>query len=282
MGVDTHVLRLLCEAREKGISFSSTMMVGRQNYSALMVSDLSSALKTTSQDALALYEQKYIEPLLTRFGATRIESLDNSAYEQATIIHDLNEPILEDLKASFSCVFDGGSIEHVFNFPQAIKNCMEMVAVGGHFLGVTAANNFMGHGFYQFSPELYYRVFSSDNGYRVEDMMLCETDRGAPWYRVEDPEAVGRRVELINNRPTYIMVIARRVSDAKIFDATPQQSDYMAEWGLGKHPLALPSRRARSVKSVMVKYMPLGVKMRLKRILAGRSGTFRSDAYRKV
>jgi hypothetical protein len=30
---------------------------------------------------------------------------------------------------------------------------------------VTPANNQMGHGFYQFSPELFFRVFSQENGY---------------------------------------------------------------------------------------------------------------------
>ena len=117
MGVDTHVLRLLSESRKGGLSFSSTIMIGRQNYWALNPSDLCSALGIKSEDASALFEQRYIEPLLKRLGAVRIESLDNSAFEQATVIHDLNEPIPEHLKASFSCVFDGGALEHVFNFP---------------------------------------------------------------------------------------------------------------------------------------------------------------------
>ncbi|MBZ5627436.1 MAG: hypothetical protein LAO06_01055 [Acidobacteriia bacterium] len=282
MGVDTHALRLLCGSRAKGLSFSSTITIGRQGYHLLKASDLCSALSITAGDASALLEQKFIEPLLKRLGAIRIESLDYSAFEQATVVHDLNEPIPEALKASFSCVFDGGAIEHIFNFPQAIKNCMEMVAVGGHFLGVTAANNFMGHGFYQFSPELYYRVFSSDNGYAVEDMLLCETDRGAPWYRVEDPAALGRRVELINNRPTYIMVVARRLSDVGIFKITPQQSDYMSAWGLTKNPSASVSRRKRSAKSVVAKFLPRAIKKPLKRMITGRSEAFQSDAYRRV
>jgi len=282
MGVDTHVLRLLLESQKSGLSFSSTIMIGRQNYWGLNVSDLCNALNIKSEDASALLEQKYIESLLRRLGATKIESIDNSAYEQASIIHDLNEPIPEYLKTSFSCVFDGGAIEHIFNFPQAIKNCMEMVAVGGHFLGVTAANNFMGHGFYQFSPELYYRVFSSENGYAIEAMLLCETDRGSPWYRVEDPGSLGRRVELINKRPTYIMVIARRLSDAAIFKTTPQQSDYMTAWGLNTRPEVSESRRASSIKSGVSKVLPRALKSSLKRMANGRSEAFQSDAYRRV
>ena len=107
---------------------------------------------------------------------------------------------------------------------------MEMVAVGGYFLEVTTANNFMGHGFYQFSPELYYRVFSQQNGYIVEDMLLCETDPRSKWRRVADPQALGQRVELVNRRPTYLIVKARRTHLVEIFRTLPQQSDYVSLW----------------------------------------------------
>lgn len=277
------MLRLLLHSRRKGLSCSSTIMIGRQNYSELTPSDLSSALGITTEEASALLGEKYIEPLLQRFGANRIESIDNSAFENATTIHDLNQPIPEHLKATFTCVLDGGAIEHVFNFPQAMKNCMEMVQIGGHFLGVTTANNFMGHGFYQFSPELYYRVFSPQNGFEVEEMLLCETDRGAPWYRVTDPEKLGHRVELVNNRPAYIMVMARRVSNAPIFKTTPQQSDYVSLWDQTPHRSAPVKRSARSI---IAGFLPHAIKAPLKKILRHNkpfpNKSFQSDAYRKV
>jgi hypothetical protein len=33
----------------------------------------------------------------------------------------------------------------------------------------------MGHGFYQFGPELYYRAFSEENGFQVERLELQES-----------------------------------------------------------------------------------------------------------
>jgi hypothetical protein len=81
-----------------------------------------------------------------------VVTLDNSAYEGAAIVIDLNAPLPDALKNRFTAVIDGGCLEHIFNFPQAIKNSMEMLSIGGHFLGITPANNFCGHGFYQFSP----------------------------------------------------------------------------------------------------------------------------------
>ena len=40
-----------------------------------------------------------------------------------------------------------------------------MLTVGGSIFVNTPANNMMGHGFYQFSPELMYRIFAEANGF---------------------------------------------------------------------------------------------------------------------
>ena len=79
----------------------------------------------------------------------------------------MNIPISDSSKDKYTVVIDGGSLEHVFNFPIAIKNCMEMLQVGGYFISLAPANNMLGHGFYQFSPELFYRIFSKENGFSV-------------------------------------------------------------------------------------------------------------------
>src|SRR5437762_12288642 len=86
----------------------------------------------------------YAEEFLKYLGAKTVHSLDNSDYEGATHVHDMNKPIPGHLKAQYSVVLDGGSLEHIFNFPVAIQNCMEMVQVGGHYLGITPTNNFVG------------------------------------------------------------------------------------------------------------------------------------------
>jgi hypothetical protein len=68
----------------------------------------------------------------------------------------------------FSVVYGAETIEHVFNILQAFKNCMEMVCVSGHF---NVANNYMGHGFWQFGPELIYRIFSRENGFQIKAVL---------------------------------------------------------------------------------------------------------------
>jgi hypothetical protein len=107
---------------------------------------------------------------------------------------------------------------------------MAMVRVGGHFVQVTTANNFMGHGFWQLSPEVIYRVFSKENGFSVRAVFLREDVAGGAWHQVADPVTCGGRVQLINSRPTYICTIANRLADGKVFAVWPQQSDYVEKW----------------------------------------------------
>jgi hypothetical protein len=107
---------------------------------------------------------------------------------------------------------------------------MEMVRVGGHYLGITPANNLMGHGFYQFSPELYFSVFTRENGFDLISLIACEDRKRATWYAVRSPREVRRRVTLINAVPVSLLIVAKRVMKTVIFETTPQQSDYLSVW----------------------------------------------------
>jgi SAM-dependent methyltransferase len=262
MGFDVQGLRFLLGAHRRGVRFQNTAMIGRQELHLDVIS-LTRMLGASgiSKDRviarrLLTQAEGFAEPLLELLGAQRICSIDASAYEGASVLHDMNLPIPEGFKQSFSLVIDAGSLEHVFNFPTAIKNCMEMVAEGGHLLLMTPANNFMGHGFYQFSPELFFRIFSGRNGFEVDRVIVCETSPKASWYEVMDPAQAGRRVELTTIRPTYLMVQARRVRLNAIFTEAPQQSDYTALWkeNLTKTPtrplgsvLPFPERVVRGI-----------------------------------
>ena len=133
-------------------------MLGRQDFypdASVLQKLLDSREAGHSADRFLAESKNYAEKLFEFLGAEEVVAIDNSSYEGAGIVADMNAPINASLKDRFSAIIDGGCLEHVFNFPQAIRNCMEMLSVGGHFIGITPANNFCGHGFYQFSPELY-------------------------------------------------------------------------------------------------------------------------------
>lgn len=236
MGVCWHHVKALISARKAGIEFGRTLTVGRLN---LFISpfELKEILKKDMPELLAKYDEFmlphpiYAEPLLKLLGATEVVSLDASNYEGASIIHDMNLPIPDELKGKFDFVDDGGTLEHVFAFPTAIKNCMELLKVGGHLMINTPANNNFGHGFYQFSPELFFRVLSPENGFKVERMVAFEHFDGSQWFEVADPDLVRSRVELLNHRRrVQLSVRAVKTQETQIFAKTPQQSDYAVAW----------------------------------------------------
>ncbi|MBI1842883.1 MAG: hypothetical protein HYR88_18745 [Verrucomicrobia bacterium] len=236
MGLDIHGLKLLLNAKQSGAPFDRVLTFGRIEM-AVSPERAASLLRSrgfASQPVEALARSTppwYAESVFEALGAKEVVSLDASPYQSASIVHDMNQPIEDRHKARFDVLFDGGSIEHVFNFPVAIRNCMELVKPGGSMIIHTAANNCMGHGFYQFSPELFYRVFSAANGYEVVRMIIHGSGPYGSWYDVSDPAAIRSRVELISFMPTQLLLHVRRLSLAPIFTVAPQQSDYVEAWG---------------------------------------------------
>jgi hypothetical protein len=234
MGITSNCAKFLLYARGLGVSYASTITLGRQQ---LMINE-SEAIQLAARspiDAARIRNSEYAEPLFEMLGASHIDSMDHSGFEKATVIHDLNSSLPNHLQSKYSAVFDGGTLEHVFNFPQAVKSCMDMLCVGGHFVSITPANNYCGHGFYQFSPELFFSVFSEEFGFRIKTVIVfVETPelREVNWYKIKDPREVKHRVVLTNGNPTTLMVVAEKIKDTKDIKLTPFQSDYAHIWAV--------------------------------------------------
>jgi hypothetical protein len=240
MGLNTSIAKLLARARLHGASFGRTVTIGRQSL-AIPKKDLKAIARKLgvrgidwSRFAANSYADDFFRALL---GADNVQSIDYSDYEKADIVHDLNTPVPEALHGTFDALVDGGSLEHIFDVKQALANYMNMVKVGGCLFVVTTANNMCGHGFYQFSPEFFYRVFGQANGFILNDAILIEypllsveTSRHQRCFRVVDPATIGQRIELITRKPVLIFVHATRISDAAPFREIPQQSDYWDKW----------------------------------------------------
>ena len=273
MGITANCVRFLFYAKQQSVSFQKTLMLGRLNLYASK-EDIKKNILLFKNNVRSVdeagFKDEYSEPLFEILGSETIDSIDYSNYEKATIIHDLNEPVPDSLKGKFTAIVDGGTIEHVFNFPQAIKNCMEMLAVGGHYTGITPVNNTMGHGFYQFSPELYFNIFRNENGFRVKKIIIyVQYPDGSysVWYEVMDPQKVKNRVMLSNSNPTYIMVIAEKIANVPVFLKTPQQSDYETLWTI-KQAINENKKPAQesSIKFLYRKIMPKRAKILLRNI----------------
>jgi len=282
MGLDSDGTKFLFAARAAGVSFQSTAMLGRQNFFPAVpqlqrLLDL--RVKRLSATEFLADSKGYAEKLFEFLEAEEIVAVDNSDYEGAAIVADLNRPIAGTLKNRFTAVFDGGCLEHIFNFPQAIKNCMEMLRAGGHFLAVTPANNFCGHGFYQFSPELFFRTFSDSNGFVLRAVLTKEKNT---WFRVLDPKEFGSRVELQNNRPTYLFVLAKKIADREAFLQPPQQGDYVRLWEASSGQADIVPRAPQSLAAKLRAALPMRVKEALRPFAANFSIRHRYSSYQRI
>jgi SAM-dependent methyltransferase len=229
------------DARARGVDFSRTLTLGRQRLylTPADVRTLAAQYRPDLRDQLD--DLRYGEPaddFLKRFlGVGDLQALDHSAYEGAAITHDLNAPLPSHLREQFDAVIDSGTLEHVFNFPTAIASCMQLVKRGGTLFLSSPANNMCGHGFYQLSPELFFRLFKDANGFSLARLVLvthpfpgAELSPRQTWYDVVDPAEIGARAPLMTSTPAFLMMEASRVEIAPVLAAPPQQSDYVARW----------------------------------------------------
>jgi SAM-dependent methyltransferase len=241
VGLERNAAALLLKMRSDGVRFGRVVTLGRQ-HAHLDRDTYSRVLARTGLPAPPAVPM-YADALLAALGATSVEAIDASAYQGATIVHDLNQPLPAALGGQFDLVFDGGTLEHVFDVAAAIESCMELLRPQGRFVSATIPNNWCGHGFYQFSPELFFRAFGRENGFSIVEMYIATVD-GRRAYRVHDPAAVGARVELCNREPVYLLVHARRDAVRPIFAAMPQQSDYVRDWSAGAPAVTIHDRPA--------------------------------------
>lgn len=151
---------------------------------------------------------EYCEDLLKgALGASIVDSFDNSDYEQATFVTDMNKPVSGF--EPYDLVIDFGTLEHIYNVPQALWNVSTLCKPGGEIVHVLPSNGWIGHGFYQFSPELFYSVYSEENGYSGTEVFLANCDDNKHFYRVRKP-INGNRSCAESNGEAYIFVRTKR------------------------------------------------------------------------
>ena len=231
MGLSLYGFALLLARQKTGGGLGRVLCLGRQRGAMGYASAAQFARAhhiPWHADRIAL-SSSWADSAILAAGAALVDSMDFSAYESCSIVHDLNLPVPEQLKGAFDTVFDGGTLEHVYDFPAAMRNCLRMLKPGGIYLAETPSNNWMGHGFYQFSPELFYRIFSPAQGSRVIAVAVLREGLRDQLFVVDDPATVGTRLRYNVRGRTSLLVMAQKLDDPP-FEKAPHQSDYKTLW----------------------------------------------------
>jgi hypothetical protein len=167
-------------------------------------------------------------------GVESLEAMDISDYEGAEYIHDLNMPVPSTLENAFDTILDFGTSEHIFDTKQVLDNYNRMLKVNGRILHMIGASNRIGHGFYQFSPTLYYDYYLA-NAFSEADGYLVESGKGDPsfkkWklYKYEYNSYRGLAESFHSAQGVGTFFVAKKGSESTV-GVIPQQGQFMGQY----------------------------------------------------
>lgn len=171
MGLSNLGLRLIAETmRDKNLS-GSCMTFGVSGVEG-EYSDIQRVLSEANYPYKKIDESEVVYDDATQFGRTvhqdvpfkmlgfsRVDSLDYFPNEKPTYVIDLNKPIDSKYHDRYDMVFDGGTSEHCFNVRESLSNVIKLLKIGGRVVHAVPLSGWINHGFYQFSPTLFFDFY---------------------------------------------------------------------------------------------------------------------------
>lgn len=220
MGIDIHCFNFLKFCTKNNVTLGKTLTLGRQSNSL------------SWEDPETGLVDKYCEPMLIKqFKASTVQSVDASDYENATFVQDLNKSweCKGLINQKFKTIIDAGTLEHVFNVPQALESIANACEIGGQIIHIQCHSDYCGHGFWQFSAELFQMWYSKDNGFADLEIFIAPHKKKDFWYKCL-PTNGKRRLELSGRQipQSYILVRAKKIKVPKQYSC--YQSDYVSKW----------------------------------------------------
>lgn len=231
MRLNRHSLNIFLELKKLtgfDVNFDSIITIGRQGIHEKK--EFLEKFFTQKKHSFSAGENNYCEDFFKSLGSEIIDSIDYSNFEGATVIQDMNDNIDVNLENRYDLVIDGGSLEHIFDFKTAISNCMKLVKKGGYFIGIFPTNNYSNHGFYQFSPELFFRCFSKSNGFKKGRLFIYQEKERLNLYEMKDPDDYSRRFQFRSIDRTMCFFISQKIAIKELFKEKVLQSDYKKIW----------------------------------------------------
>jgi SAM-dependent methyltransferase len=107
-----------------------------------------------------------------------VEAIDVSDYEGAEIVHDLSVPIPDVLKGQFDFIYDGSTLDNVFNVATAMQNINDLLKPGGRCVLMNWSNS-TPTAYAMLSPD-WFMDFFAYNEYEDAKVLVVETGAGEP------------------------------------------------------------------------------------------------------
>lgn len=165
-------------------------------------------------------------------GYSSVESIDYYPDERPTHVLDLNQPVPADLHGCYDLVYDGGTMEHCFNCVAFLQNTIDLVKPGGRVIHHVPVNNWVNHGFYQFSPTLFFDFYET-NGFTDMQMIIHMMTKRRERYLVYDPRRDDNLPYAFGGRSRFLIFFSavRTVGSHSCTIKTPIQGRYRQTFG---------------------------------------------------
>ena len=164
MGIARAMAKMLMQEGKRRPYRGKILTAGRQdiyateqqirNWAADIGFKLSDGVKIEPSENEFFKDKKYIsdESFFKLLGFNEVKSIDYSDYQKCSFVYDLNNPIPKELHNEFDLIYDGGTLEHIFNVPMVLKNLYSATKNGGRVIHSSPTSNYVDHGYYMFSP----------------------------------------------------------------------------------------------------------------------------------
>lgn len=232
MGIATGAAELLFKLSKKIKFKGSLLQVGNQDI-LFSSNKLLKLLKKYNYSKIKLNNKKKIKSkfFFKLFNLDNIKSIDINKYENADIIEDLNFPIKKKYYSNFDSIYDGGSLEHVFNISEGLQNLNKMLKPNGYIMHLLPCNNYIDHGFYSISPTLLRDFYIQNNYIIIENYLVkqkFDLSKNSVWqvYNYEHEKIKYYNKWNWGNNRMLVWIVAKKTKKINKFNY-PTQSKYL-------------------------------------------------------
>ena len=219
MFVEALVRLLVAEHKKKPIS-GNVLALGKQSV-AVSLPKIKEIFKESGCEINPKFQEKYDkntryragglddEALLSMFGNVNYQTMDVSDYENASIIHNLNNPIPKELEGQFDYIIDGGTFDHLFDLKTCFENVTKLLKPGGRIFQWNAASNYANAGYLSFSADFFYDYYTLNKFANCRTFFATSHSMGSQnWYFFEFiPPSNSKGYSCFKQSYSHVMVI---------------------------------------------------------------------------